>query len=414
MDTTRADALHCYGDKDMQTPILDGLASQGALFSQSIATSQGTNPSHASLLTGLYVSRHRVVNNRTLLAEEAVTLAEVLAERGYRTLAAVSVRHLDAPVTRLDQGFEEFLHCEDPEIRAGTRNDDQLLDRVRELASGSEPFFAWVHYYDPHGSYRPPPPHDTLYPIRDRHEPMPSTEFMDIDDFYKAKPVFDPDTQIALYHGEVSYMDSEIGRLLDSLGAAIDHTAVIAVADHGESFTEHDVFFCHRGLFNESIHVPMVIRYPSRIPAGSRVDQRVSGVDIFPTVLDLLDIDAALYEVDGASLLSAFEEGAAPLHEAVYSESVAGGGRAVYVGDFKYIKQYGADPFISGRHLYEVSTDWTESADLLEQLPDTVRQLDGTLERWYGSNKVRQLPSREPERLDPKTEEALRQLGYVD
>ncbi len=416
IDTLRADHLGCYGSPDVKTPVMDGLAAEGALFERAVSTSQGTNPSHASILTGLYVARHRLVNNRTLLADEAVTLAEILSEQGYRTLAAVSVKHLDAPNTHLDQGFERFLPCEGPEMRAFDRNDAGLGRALDELTASDEPFFAWVHYYDPHGSYRPPEPFNTMYPEKQEYGPIPPAKFMEIDPWFMDKGAVDPDTQISLYKGEVSYTDSEIAALLQVLRQAdeLDDTVLVIVGDHGESMTEHGVYFCHRGLYNPSLHVPLIVRFPDRVPAATRVGSLVSGADVTPTILDLVDVDVGPYEMDGASLVPAMATPGVPVHDAIYAESVGGAGRAIYSGELKFIKQYGTDPFISGNHLFRAWSDWGEHEDLLETHEDDVQRLLGQLEAWYGSSKQRQLPSRERRVLDPETEEALRALGYVD
>ncbi len=416
LDTTRADALGCYGGLGVETPIMDGLARDGVLYERAFSTSQGTNPSHASIHTGLYVSRHRVNNNRTLLDPEAVTLAEVFADNGYATLAAVSVRHIDADNTRFDQGFETFLHCERSEMRAGERNETELEESLAALARGERPFFAWVHYYDPHGSYRPPPPFNDMYEIGDEYDKVEVQDTMDIDDFFKAKPEVDPDVQIALYKGEVSYLDSEVGALLGTLerAGARDDTAVVIMGDHGESFTEHGVYFCHRGLFNPTIHVPFIVHHPAQVPAGVRVKGLVSGVDVFPTALQLAGIDPTGMDIDGASLVPSFTAPDAPIHEAIFSETVRGAGRAVLAGEDKFIKQYGNDPFISGNHLFRTFEDYGEQQDLLLSQPERAKELEDLLERWYGSNKVRQLDSRERRDLDRATIEALEALGYAD
>ena len=416
LDTTRADYIGCYGNRDMQTPTLDRLAEEGARFSRAVATSQGTNPAHASIHTGLYVSRHRVINNRTWLADDAVTLAEVLSEHGYSTLAAVSVRHIDAPNTQFDQGFQTFLHCEDAEIRAEDRNDDQLLSQLGKLARKHDPFFAWVHYYDPHGAYRPPEPFSEMYPVERQFDPIASNEFMDIDRHYKEEPTFDPDTQISLYKGEISYVDSQLAVLMETLlvAGALDDTIVVVVGDHGESMTEHGVYFCHRGLYNPSVHVPLLIRYPQKVTGGTVVEQLVSGVDIHPTVLDLAGIDASGQDIDGLSLVPALSTDSSSIHDAVFSESIGGAGKALFAGEDKFIKQYGNDPFISGKHLYRAWSDYGETANLYDSQPDRSRELEDALEVWYGANKQRQLDSHEPATIDPKTEEALRALGYVD
>ncbi len=416
LDTTRADVLGCYGAENAQTPIMDRLAAEGVLFERAFSTSQGTNPSHASIHTGLYVSRHRVTNNRTLLDPNATTLAEVFSDHGYATLAAVSVKHIDADNTRFDQGFDTFLHCQDKEMRSGDRNETELETQLAQLARARQPFFAWVHYYDPHGSYRPPEPFNEAFAPGNEYEPVPVQDTMDVDEFFKKDGSVDPDTQIALYRGEVAYMDSEIGALLGVLevAGARDDTLVVVVGDHGESMTEHGVYFCHRGLYNPSIHVPMLVHWPATVPAGVRVKPLASGVDLFPTILELMEIDTAEMDFDGSSLVPTFTDPQTPIHEVIFAETVQGAGRAVLQGEDKFIKQYGTDPFISGNHLYRTFEDYEEQDNLLLSEPERAEELEHILERWYGSNKVRQLDSRERAVLDRETAEALKALGYAD
>jgi len=198
------------------------------------------------------------------------------------------------------------------------------------------------------------------------------------------------------------------------LNGALDDTIVVVVADHGESMTEHGVYFCHRGLYNPTVHVPLLIRYPAKVPASTVVEHLASGVDIYPTVLDLAGIDADVDYIDGLSLVPALPEGSPPVHDAVFAESLGGAGKALFSGEDKFIKQYGNDPFISGKHLYRAWSDYAETTNEYETRPDRARELEDALELWYGANKQRQLDSHEPATIDPKTEEALRALGYVD
>ena len=139
LDTTRADYLGCYGQTGARTPVMDGLAADGVQFMHNISPSQCTNPAHTSILTGLYLARHGVYDNRTALSSHAVTLAEVFADQGYATLAAVSAHHLNPGNSAFDQGFDSFLECDPIQITAGERNEG-LLPALQDLAG--KPFFA--------------------------------------------------------------------------------------------------------------------------------------------------------------------------------------------------------------------------------------------------------------------------------
>lgn len=411
IDTLRADYVGSYGSPDVQTPNLDRLAAEGVQFQRNVAPSQCTNPSHASILTGLYLARHRVLDNQTPLPEGALSLAEILKMAGYETLAAVSARHLNPAVSRFDQGFDRFLSCEPVELKAARRN-EAFLRRLRQVAD--RPFFAWVHYFDPHGDYAPPPPYDRRYPVGDLFPEIPYRESMDIRR-RRPKQGVDPDREIARYKGEISYVDSEIGEVLAALERLkiADRTLVVLVADHGESMTEKGIFFCHAGMYNQVLHVPLVMRFPGVIPAGTKVDALTSSIDVLPTVLDLLGLAQAIPEVSGRSLKPALFQPDAKIHDAVFSEAVNGVIRAVYKDGYKYVKPYPRDWSMPEDHLFRPFADYREEQDLKEGEGARVAELQALLDDWLAEEERRALPSEGEQKLDAKTEEALRALGYL-
>jgi len=412
LDTLRADCLGCYGSPDVKTPAIDRLAGEGVRFTRAVAPSQCTNPSHASIMTGLYLAEHGVYDNTTPLADEALTLAERLSGESYLTIGAVSARHLNPRNANLGQGFDTFLRCRPPEMDAGTRN-RQLFKELRNAAH--RPFFAWVHYFDPHGPYDPPAPYDHRYPPGERFDPVPPQPWMDIAEHRRGAPL-DPDELIALYKGEISYLDREIGRLfalLDELGQS-NRTLVVLVADHGESMTEKGIYFCHAGLYNQVLHVPLIIRWPGSLPAGLAVDTMVSPVDILPTILDLLELSPS-GAMSGVSLVPVVEGSGLFEARPLFSEAVNGVIRAVHVEDYKFIKAYpGKDWSVTRDHLYRPFEDYDEAVDLLSDQPGQAGQLDRLRQTCLERVAGERLPSRRRERLDRVTEEALRQLGYLE
>jgi len=289
LDTTRADALSCYGSTQSATPNLDALAAEGTRFDLAISTAAVTPVAHAAILTGLDNHEHGL---RVLYAEggfrlgtAATTLAEVLAARGFRTLAV----HSAFPVSRffgLERGFQVFedLQAEMAEhggdfrwdVASFQRRSDETTDLASELL-GDEPFFLWVHYWDPHDLAKLPPDVD---PRAARKLPSP---------------------EITLYAAEVAYMDSQVGRLLGALRArgVYDDTLVLAVADHGQGLEDHG-WFAHRLLYQEDIRVPLIVRVPGvrSVPA---VPELVRTIDLYPTVLDYLGIEPPR-RVSGRSL----------------------------------------------------------------------------------------------------------------
>jgi arylsulfatase A-like enzyme len=347
------------------------------------------------------------------LTDHAETLAEILQAKGYATLAAVSARHLDDKNSNFGQGFDDYLDCKKRSIPARKRN-GRFFNKLKDIRG--RPFFAWIHYFDPHGDYRPPRRYAQMYQPLDDHDPVPSSKRME-SEVAKSRPMVDPDDIIPLYKGEITYMDSEIGRLLtllDELGIS-DRTLVVLIADHGESMTEKGIYFCHAGMYNQVLHVPLIVRWPGRVPAGMAVNSLTGSVDILPTVLELLGVETVPGDIDGRSLVPALANPDTVLHEVVFSESVDGRVRAVYAGEFKLIKTYNPGWATREDHLYRAFEDYGEQHDLKHRMPDRMMQLEASLDDWLEAAAARALTHEaEGHGMDEKTEKALRALGYIE
>jgi len=273
-DTTRADHIGCYGNKDIETPNLDRLAAEGFLFERAYASAPITAPSHSTILTGLYPTGHAVRDNGIFVLDDAnTTLAEMLSEAGYGTAAAVASFPLSSQFG-LDQGFDLYddhftLPYEDFRGHRVVNKTRLFFDeRPAELVNEplfpwldenhDEPFFVWAHYFDPHLPTEPPPPYDQLY-LAD------------------------------LYLGEIAYADEALGQLVDrleELGVA-DETIIVMTSDHGEGRGDHNEITHSTLAYNSTLHVPMIIRVPG-MEGGERIETRVGTVDLVPTILDLL------------------------------------------------------------------------------------------------------------------------------
>jgi arylsulfatase A-like enzyme len=281
LDTTRADHLGCYGYDRAQTPTLDNLAAGGLRFARAFTTAPVTLPAHASIVTGLLPVHHGVRHNSEYrLADDHRTLAEVLREAGYATGAFVGAFILDARYG-LAQGFDTYddrvattpggtFPVATVERPAGAVTDAALA----WLASvdPARPFFAWVHYFDPHAPYAPP---------------------ADLAGRFAAMP----------YDGEIAYVDRELGRLLGFLetAGARSRTVVVAVGDHGEGLGEHGEALHALFIYDTTMRVPLILAAPGVVSAG--VDEElVSVVDLVPTLLDLLAVADPVAR-DGLDLL---------------------------------------------------------------------------------------------------------------
>lgn len=348
LDTTRVDRLGTYGNEEIHTEHIDRLAREGAAFTRAVAVAPTTLPSHASILTGLYPHRHGARANTAFeLAESRSTLAEILRSAGYATGAFTSTLVLDSKFG-LDQGFD--VYDDDTPVHSdwvvAQRPADATTDRALAWLSEprDRPFFAWVHYYDPHSPYAPP-------------------------EAYAGGNEYD---------GEIAFVDDQLGRILRLLEERGRKAVVVVVADHGEALGEQGES-THGMLVGEAtVRVPLVVHAPGVVAAGTRVDAWVSQVDLVPTLLSLLGVPAPI-GLDGADLTRRIDE------REVYSENLEArvqfGWRrmsALYDGDLKYVE--GARP-----ELYDVAADPREAVDLAKARPAEVERLERRAEEVRAS-----------------------------
>ena len=284
LDTTRANRLGCYGHVLAQTPTLDRIAAEGIRVDDAVTVVPVTLPSHATIFTGLIPPHHGVRNNGEFhLDPKHRTLAEIVRDEGYETAAFVSAFVLDARFG-LDQGFDVYDDSVDFAVGSGLvkQINERRASAVTNAAidwldarTSKRPFLLWVHYFDPHSPYEPPEPFAGRF-------------------------------SNSLYDGELAYMDSQIGRLFQTLkdkGLA-DKTLTVVVADHGESLGDHGEGTHGKLIYDSSMRVPLLISCPGLVEGPYVLNDRVvSTTDIVPTVLDLLNIEST-GPFDGVSMLT--------------------------------------------------------------------------------------------------------------
>jgi len=302
LDTTRKDALSIYGGLDVVSPHIARLAETSTVFDSAWSTSPWTLPSHASLFTGLYPTRHGAGVSKTRLDISHPTLAELAHEAGYRT-AGFSGGALSASNWGLARGFDLY---HDPD-RFETKGDQQT-DYVEDWIGrhGADPFFLFVNYFDPHAMYQAPAEFEArlgVDPLRDRLAEVSSWNSVSKGDPAiwrsvvngEVKPTADAIAYLKrAYLSEVAFMDHQIGRLVSVLVDAglFDRSTIILVADHGE-FLGEGGFFSHAcRLDPELTEVPLLIKWP-RQKTAARDQRLVSHVDLFGTILDALGIAAS-------------------------------------------------------------------------------------------------------------------------
>ena len=384
LDTTRADRIGCYGYADARTPALDAIAGAGVRFQQAFCQVPLTLPSHASLLTGLYPPTTGLhFNGGGILSDDFTTLAEVFKGRGYRTGAFIGAWVLNSTFG-LSQGFDRYDDHVGGDDESSAANQERPADQVCDGALAwldeqrETPFFAWVHFFDPHHPYAPPA------------------------DFRKA--VTDP------YDGEIAFADSQIHRLLDWLDACRlrPRTLIVVAGDHGEAFREHGETEHGLFLYDTTMHVPLLFSYPSRLPRGKTVSAVVRLIDVMPTILDLMDWPA-VDDLPGKSLRAAVETDV--------FDSVPAYGETVYptiAFGWASLHSYTAPrwKFIDAPRpeLYDRIADPGEFNNVIDDHPGVAAQLRAEL-----GDLLVGVARREAETapLDDKAIRALESLGYV-
>ena len=307
IDTLRPDHMSVYNYPRKTTPGLEAFATEAIVFDDAVSTSSWTLPAHASLLTSTYPSVHGAVNLNVGLARSWPNLATVLRESGFTTQAMVTHVYL-APEYGFDEGFDRHQYL--PETRA-----EELTDRaVRFLsAMGDRDFFLFVHYYDPHWHYDPPPPYDKEF------DPSYEGEVSGVWWDFKELAADEIDARDlhhikALYDGEIRYTDRHVERLfreMKSLGI-FDKSVIVVTSDHGEEFLEHGHWEHQKTLYEELLRIPLLVKLPNGEIRGRRVSEQVSLVDVAPTILEALSVPRPS-SFEGRSLFELL--GAAPKRE---------------------------------------------------------------------------------------------------
>jgi arylsulfatase A-like enzyme/Tfp pilus assembly protein PilF len=361
IDTLRADHVGAYGAAPGATPALDALAADGVRFANAVSPIPLTRPAHASLLTGLYPPEHGIRDNLPAKLEASIpTLATRLKAKGYHTAAFVGSFLLGR-----GSGFEAGFDVMGDGSAAGAgdrigaraeRRAQEVADEALEfLASARAPFFLWVHFYDPHAPYDPP-------------EPLAGKG----------------------YAGEIAYADSQVARLVDALRlrGLLDSTLVVATADHGEGLGDHGEDEHGVLVYEESLHVPLIVRGPG-IERGRVEKEPVSLVDVAALLLDA-----------GKGVL------AAPVRKPLYFESYYGNLhfgwaplRGIREGPMKLI-------FAPRPELFDLDSDPRESRELSQERKDVARRLYAELQKIGERSPAATLSN-------PGDLEKLASLGYV-
>ena len=402
IDSLRADHMSAYGYHRLTTPHIDRLARQGVLFEQTFSAHIPTTSAYASMLTGMDCFSTSVVALRHQggLPEEIQTLPEILSKAGYNTSCVGFSNNASS------RGFANYLDysgwgswAEGRSPKAENLN-EVALPELERLAGQEEPFFLFLRHMDPHAPYLPPAPFERMFYSGDEFDPQnrsmePVMAFKPFCDFFAEwmpPGIRDAEYVVAQYDGAVAYMDACIQRLLtriDEMGLA-DNTLIVLNGDHGETLYDHECWFDHHGIYDVTLHVPLVLRYPAKLPAGARLAGYNRHEDLVPTLLALAGIDdPGADHFDGRSLLPMIG-GEVPSLASEY-----------YIAECTWMRKHGwrtphwklivaLEPdfhFKPEVELYDLITDPGENHNLVEERPEVVAALRECMDAYIAQRE---------------------------
>lgn len=395
VDSLWADHMSCYGYHRLTTPHIDKFAKSGVLFENFFSPHIPTTPGYASMLTGMDCFSTQVValRHKGGLPDQVATLPEILREAGYQSTC---IGFGGNPSSR---GFDNYLHYDGwmPDETGKAPKAENLnevaIPELERLAKSGEPFFLFMRHMDPHSPYLPPPPFDQMFYSGDPCDPSkdsirPVLEFKPFAEYFKSwmpEGITDADYVIAQYDGAIAYMDACIQRILtriDELGLA-ENTLVIINSDHGETLMDHECYFDHHGLYECTLHVPLIMRLPGVLPEGVRIPGISLQQDLVPTILELAGVDASR-SFDGKSLLPLIRgERTANYSEFYITEATWMRKHGWRTPEWKLIVALEPDfHFKPEVELYNLILDPGENHNLAEKEPGIVAALRQRMEAW--------------------------------
>lgn len=456
-DTLRPDHLSFYGSTHDTAPFLKQLASEGVLFNRAMAQATWTKVSSPSFLTSLYPTTHGVASFVDRLPATVTTIAEVYRSAGFATLSLSSVA-FTGQLTNLHKGFEEVHEStSQADVVYSSKSAREYVDRVVEWLDlhRDEPFFIYLHVFDPHPPYEPRRPYDALWTDpakRDEHirqrdslRKVVTVPFMAAqgmatrDEMMKAG--VDPASYLAYdegwYDASIKALDVELARLFERLrGHGLnDRTAVAFLSDHGEEFQDHGRMWHGQSVYGELARVPLFVRWPGGVPGGRKVDEVVELIDVMPTLLDLSRLSPPK-GVQGQSLMPLLQAsnatGAARKRRPVITEKQperiatdapdpkaelesSWQSFAINDGEWKLIHHTIRPAERPEFELFDAQHDLLDQKDVAAGHPDVVQRLAKALGGWHQmALAAKPKPDAEStQTLSPEQLQRLRSLGYV-
>ena len=421
LDAAGANHFSSYGYFRKTTPVIDALAAEGVQFQHAYTQAVYTLASTASLMSGLDPLTHRIITRKSRLPADTITLAERFAAGGYSTGTFVANGNASG-IFGMTQGFQEVAEVFREPNYSGWASD--ITNRFTGWLDKNprKPFFAYLHYREPHGPFNPPEKWKFQYTdpsydgIAAREDVRRAINFGEIE-YTQA----DKDYITALYDANLNYGDYEVGRVLQKLRSLgiYDNTLIVVTSDHGEAFWEHNFQGHNSQLYEESIRIPLVMKLPKRSGiSGKKIDAFVRTIDQYPTLVDVMGLSRRDMKTDGHSILP-YIAGAKDDGRPVLSQTILEQVYAYRLGDYKFIVR------LSNRaeELYDLKSDPLEKTNLLQNdavtdafaFPFQGRFLRTRLNALLAYSK-RAAAQQKGERaiLDENTTENLKALGYID
>ena len=395
IDSLRADHMSCYGYNRLTTPHIDEMAKEGVLFENAFSPYIPTTPGYTTMLSGMDVMSHQVVSLRPKgpLDPDVRLLPEILHEKGYVS----ALVGFDGKFYRgfdIYETYPSWTIEKDGYMHKAEHLNEKTIPLLEMMVD--KPFFLFLRHMDPHSPYLPPPPFERMFYSGDEKDPSNHSldsvfAFKPFAEYFKSwmpEGVTDAEYIIAQYDGELAYMDVCIQRIFTRLEELdlMDRTLLIVTSDHGESLMDHECYFDHHGLYECTIHVPLILRCPEKLPEGKRIKGYVLQQDLVPTILELLGYKetAEKLRLDGKSMLPLIT-GERPTNytEFYLTECTWMRKRGWRTPEWKLI--YALEPDFHNKppvELYNLIEDPEENKNLAEEEPKIVETLTDRMERW--------------------------------
>jgi arylsulfatase A-like enzyme len=395
IDSLRRDHMSLYGYPRLTTPHIARWAEGGTVCENAFSPHIPTTSGYGSMLTGRDCFGTNIVALRHQgdFAEGVRTLPEVLREHGYQTTC---VGFRGNPASR---GFDNYLdfagwgRADDGRAHKAEALNDAAIPELKRLAAGEKPFFLFVRHMDPHSPYLPPGPFERLFYGGDEFDPhndslKPVMDFKPFRDYFATwfpPGVTDKEYIIAQYDGAAAYMDACIANIFEAVRALglADDTLVVLDSDHGETLHDHECWYDHHGLYEPTLVVPLVFHLPGRVPAGLRLPGNTLLMNVMPTILELLEIDAGI-DFDGRSLVPDMHGRRVPANTEFYiTECTWMRKHGWRTPQWKYIHALEPDfHFKPEVELYNLVDDPDERHNLAEQEKDVADMLERRMQAW--------------------------------